>query len=256
LWRDSRADLFAPVAKLRQAIRDGDDTIAPVAETSREPTSDASADPSRLGPLRRPAATGTVATLWGIAVLVLLVPGVGVPLALGAGNGHLALLLAAAGLPPGLVCILLGRRFISPLFVRIDLGGARWRRPFGLTTFAAWRDAKSFFSLTYATPFAKARETLYVLDYGTVTLAWRASAATKLGASLHSPSLQLHQLITEYTGLPLRDVTVPAKHIAWGHREESRLPHAERACWVTPPILPRRRPGTGCAWSESSSLRS
>ena len=226
LWRDSRADLFAPVAELRQAIRDGDNTIAPVAETLREPTSDASADPSRLGPLRRPTATGTVATLWGIAVLVLLVPCIGVPLALAAGNGHLALLLAAAGLPPGLVCILLGWRFISPLFVRIDLDGLRWRRPLGLTAFAAWRDAKSFFSLTYSPPFAHDRATLYVLDYGTVTLAWRTGAATKLGSSLHSPSLQLRQLITEYTGLPLRDVTAQAKHIAQG--SEVGAPHTSR----------------------------
>src|SRR5258706_12248548 len=150
LWRDSRADLFAPIAELRQAIRDGDETRAPVAETSREPSGDVPADPSRLGPLRRPTATGAVATLWSLAVLALVVPCVGVPLALGAGNGHLALLLVAAALPPGIICILLGRRFISPLFVRIDPDGLRWRRPLGLTAFAAWRDAQSFFALTYA----------------------------------------------------------------------------------------------------------
>jgi hypothetical protein len=223
LWRDSRADLFAPVAQLRQAIRDGDETLAPVAETPREPTSDVSSDPSRLGPLRRPAATGTIATLWVIAALVLLVPCVGVPLALGAGNGSLALLFAAAGLLPGLVCALLGWCLLSPLFVRSDHDGLRWRRPIGLVAFVAWRDAKGLFSLTYASPFANDRETLYVLDGSTATLVWRAGADTESVASLRSPALMLCQLITEYAGLPLRDVTAQAKRIALG--SEGTVPH-------------------------------
>src|SRR5579859_1017417 len=213
LWRDSRADLFAPVADLRQAIRDGNETIAPVAEMSLVGSRDVSGYSVWLSPLRRPAATGTVATLWSIAALVLLVPGVGVPVALGAGNGHLALLLAAAGLPMGLVCTLLGWRLFSPLFVRIDPDGLRWRSPRGLTAFVAWHDAKSFCALTYARPFAHDRETLYVLDGGTATLAWRAGADSR-SAALHAPSLQLHQLITEHTGLPLRDVTAWAMQIA------------------------------------------
>ncbi|HEX8035624.1 MAG TPA: hypothetical protein VF510_17330, partial [Ktedonobacterales bacterium] len=224
--------------ELRQAIRDGHETLAPVAETSRESASDVSVDSGRLGPLRRPAATGTVATLWGIAVLMLLVPCVGSPFALAAGNGPLALLLAV-GLPLALVCILLGWCLISPLYVCIDLDGPRWRRPFGLTAFAAWRDAKSFFSLTDARPFGNDREMLYVLDCGSVTLAWRAGAAITPLASLHTPSLHLAQRITAYTGLPLRDVTAQAKHIAQGPAGEvpQTAPGARR--FVSASHLPR-----------------
>jgi hypothetical protein len=238
LWRDERADLFAPVAELRQAIRNGDETLAPVAEISWELPRDISADPVRIGPLRRPKATGTVATLWGIAVLVLLVPGVGVPLALGAGNGHLALLLTIVGLLPALVCILLGWRLISPLFVRIDPEGLRWRRPLGLTTFIAWRDANSFFSLTAPRLLTNGRETLYVLDGGSMTLAWRErkGADTMSVASLDTPSRRLHQRITGYTGLPLRDVTAQAEQIAWWSALEV-IPTASRGAIILAGIL-------------------
>jgi hypothetical protein len=224
LLRDSRADLFAPVAVLRQAIREGDASLAPVAAPAPAPTSDAPGDSGQLGSLRRPAATGTVATLWGIAVFALFVPCIGAPIALNGGNSHLALVLVAAALPPGLICILLGRRFMSPLFVRIDANGLRWRRPLGLTAFAAWRDVRGFFSLTYARSFGDGRETLYVLDCGEVVLAWRANADATSSASLHSPSLTLYQLSTEHTGLSLRDVTVQAKRIAQGAEKEVPLP--------------------------------
>jgi hypothetical protein len=160
-----------------------------------------------------------VATLWGIAVFALIVPCIGAPIALNVGNSHLALLLVAAALPPGFICILLGRLLVSPLFVRIDADGLRWRRPLGLTAFAAWRDAKGFFSLTYAQSFGNGREALYVLDCGDVVLAWRADTDTQSSASLHSSSLTLYQLITEHTGLPLCDVTVQAKRIARGAEE-------------------------------------
>ncbi|HEU4785252.1 MAG TPA: hypothetical protein VFS83_18080 [Ktedonobacterales bacterium] len=84
----------------------------------------------------------------------------------------------------------------------------------------AWRDATSFFTLSPAFVFANGRATLYVLQCGPRVLAWRADADTKSLASLYSPSRKLQQLITEYTGLPLRDVTAQAEQIAWGPGEE------------------------------------
>lgn len=221
LWRDGRASLFGPVAELRQAIQNGDDTVATVVGSSLIGSRNVFAESGWIGPLRRPAAWGTIATLWSIAVLALAVYCVGVPLALGAGNRLVALLLAGAGLALGLVCVLLVWRVLGPLYVRIGIDGLRWRSPFGRMAFAPWRDARRYFSLTYARPLSSDRETLYALNGDTVALAWREGSATMSATSSHSPSLELRHLITERTGLPLRDVTAQAKRIALGARIQS-----------------------------------
>jgi len=220
LWTDTRALLFAPVARLREAIRSGDASFAPLAAPTRPtlPTPSALAA-GQIGPLRRRNSAGMIAWLVGGAAILLLLLAIGVPLALTGGLAQLAASFAATCLPPAVVLLVLAWRYARPLYIRVDDQSLRWRSPAGRSYRLFWRDANSFLALTYLTltyprVWRFGNDTVYGLAAENSGLAWRADLRAPAQDARPSPSAALLHLIAERTGLPLREVSVEAKRIA------------------------------------------
>jgi hypothetical protein len=232
VWTDPRAELYAPLAALRDAARTGDSTLAPTEVAPRDALESSLPlnDTTRIGPLRRPVGTAPL-VLVGLGVLKLAILAVAGPYALATGSLLAAAILFATLFPAGALLALLGGRAWSPLYVRTDTQGARWRLPSGRLARIAWQDARAFFQIRYSPRWGAARATQYVLDAGQAVLSWRVidvRADAQADAPNTAISWQFCRIITERTGLPLRDLSVEALRIASLSGPGSK-PHPSRA---------------------------
>jgi hypothetical protein len=120
---------------------------------------------------------------------------------------------------PAALLLLLAWRNMSPFSVRPDEQGLRWRTPAGLPRRLLWRDARSFFTLTYPRLWPLRllmirNDTVYGVESESAAFAWRIDATATERDPLYSPSATLFHLVAEHTGLRVRDVSEEAKRIA------------------------------------------
>ncbi|HEX7958896.1 MAG TPA: hypothetical protein VF493_03205, partial [Terriglobales bacterium] len=114
---DSRALLFAPIAALRESIRAGDTTLAPIVTDAAAPALDLSATARiRIGPLRRPMKWSNPFLVFALIVLLFAI--IAVPLLLAYVSRQAGVSLAVALLVPAIISCLLAYRAIGPVHLR------------------------------------------------------------------------------------------------------------------------------------------
>ena len=211
---DDRQALYQPVTDLRAAIRSGDEALAPKAEPA-----DSAApfvfDPTgrvRVGPLRRPPSTaGTVYMICGGLALMALI--ISVPAAMAAGSSLAVLVVSTSLAPLAGLLLLLGARTLGSFNVRADTHGLRWRRPSGSPARLAWTEVHALYEVHRIAGLFGNPETHFVVAGERAALAWRLPNANQ--STLASVrSADLCRVVTENTGLPLRNATTEAMRIA------------------------------------------
>ena len=211
---DDRQVLYQPIADLRVAIRSGDEALAPKAElaVSAAPPLFDPTGRTRIGPLRRPQSTaGTVYMICGGLALMALI--ISVPAAIAAGSSLAALIVSATLAPLACLLLLVGVRTLGSFSVNADASGLRWRRPSGRRVHLAWTDAHALFEVHRIAGLYGNPETHFVVSGERAALAWRLPNAI-LATAASARSADLCRLVTEHTGLPLRNATTEAQRIA------------------------------------------
>ncbi|HEU5440421.1 MAG TPA: hypothetical protein VFU88_14105 [Ktedonobacterales bacterium] len=208
IFRSKRAVLAA-----RRAAVDGDAALAPLAAEQPEPlrAEDVSALPVALDALQRPIATFAWALVLGITCWALAgVLGL-MALVLAAVSVHDESARLALGIIAGLTifCTLLGvlllrQRRQRSLHVVADDEGVAWRYGWRRRRIA-WRDCRSFTTLSYRSQTDGRRYFIYALEAPTAVLLWEQNAqSTPEERAAHAA---LCRRIASATGLPLRDLT-------------------------------------------------
>ncbi len=209
---DSRAPFFTPVATLRDAIRTGDATLAPTVTESAAPALTPSASsPTRIGPLPRPIKWSSLLIVLAIGAPVILT--IAVPLLFayvsiqaGAITGVTLLLIAT-------VSGLLAYRKYSPVYVRVDSQGLRWRRLFGGHHHLTWQSAQALVQIANFSSYFGESKTAFILYGADRIFTWNVT-----GPAWHerAATLSLIHTITQHTSLPLRDISTEVKRITFG----------------------------------------
>lgn len=211
LLRDQRARLYAPLAELRETLRVGDNTRAPLIFLPAD-TGIMQGNKRHIGPLQRPRTNAGIILLWLVLVLLVLLL-----LILVAGalivfeHGDVAIIVSVATLvPTGLVagwCIWA----LRPFSVMVGEDGIRGRRLSGRRATLRWEEICAFYSLHGWIHLLSGKETFYLVDGGASVLVWRDGKRQR--DSARQASQRLASLIAEHAGKPLRDATEAAEKV-------------------------------------------
>jgi hypothetical protein len=228
----------AQAQHLRQAAREGDTALAPLADKQYEPLSSSplSAGLQHWGPLKQPPeekiewmlAIGIFLSLLGGVMSVVLIPGGSHPLDTSTRvAGVVGLLLLAVGVG-ALAWWYWGMR--KDIDVLADDRHLEWKRLrwWGRTrTTLDWQEIHTFFTFTYDKKrwggLAWEKFQVYVLDGHRATLAWVVPEYPKAyERDIHAPFCRL---ISARTRLPLRDLSAAVEEL------EKQAPDSRRD-WI------------------------
>lgn len=205
---DSLAPLHPYIANLREAVRAGDSSLAPIAtDHAIDPPA---AAPVRIGPLPRPFKWSH--PLIVLAILLSVIAIISVPclfayVSIQAGTiAGIAMLLLAT------VCGLLAYRACGPVAVYVGIDGFRWRKILGGHHHLAWRNAQALIRMGDANLFLDDRKTTVILYSADRVFTWNITGSSRRA---HIATQSLLHTITQHTGLPLRDVSTEVRHIAY-----------------------------------------
>ena len=208
LWRDQRARLYAPLAELRETLRIGDNTRAPLLSLPAD-TGITQGDKWHSGPLQHPRTTAGNILLWLVLVPLLLILVAGALIV--SEHGDVAIIVSVATLVP--TCLVAGwciwaRR---PFCVTVGEDGMRWRRLSGRRATLRWEQVRAFYGLHGLKHPRSGEETCYIVDGGASVLAWREGERQR--DSARQASQRLARLIAEHAGKALRDATEAAEKV-------------------------------------------
>lgn len=213
LASDSRTPFFSPVAALRESIRTGDTTLAPIVTDNAPLIADPSpAATTRIGPLRRPMKWSNPFLV--LALTLLVAAAIGVPPTLAYASIQAGVNLAIALLVPAAIFCLLAYRAIGPVRVRVDDEGLRWPRLLGGQHRLLWRDAQSLIQLGDVRLFLDDRKTTYIFYSPKRVFTWNITGSSRRQRE-RAASQSLTRAISQHTGLPLRDVSTEARKISF-----------------------------------------
>ncbi|MGZ3584731.1 MAG: hypothetical protein ACXWP6_19610, partial [Ktedonobacterales bacterium] len=208
---DSRVSQYAPVSALRRAARTGDATLAPIVTESAAPSLDPLASaPSRIGPLSRPAKWSHPFIV--LAVILPVIAIIAAPFLFVYVNIQAGTLLAAVLLFLAAVFGLLACRAYGPVYVHVDAEGLRWRKLLGGLHHLAWRNAQALIRMGDVNMLLDNHKSTFIL-YGTeCVFTWNINATAR---RKRAASQSLLHIISQHTGLPLRDVSTEVRRIAY-----------------------------------------
>jgi hypothetical protein len=208
LWRDQRARLYAPLAELRETLRIGDNTRAPLIFLPAD-TGITQGSTRHIGSLQRPRTNAGNILLWLVLVSLLLILVAGALIV--SGHGDVAIIVSVAILvPTGLVAGWCNWA-LRPFTVMVGEDGIRWRRLSGRRATLRWEEIRVFYSLHGRIHLLSGKETIYLVDGGASVLVWRDGKRQR--DSARQASQRLASLIAEHTGKPLHDATEAAEKV-------------------------------------------
>lgn len=225
-WFPWRVVLTA-VSRLWQAAAEGNDVLAPLAETQPTPLEDLADAREVLAPLRGIKDGMRVGMFWALGIVFLvfgfLLGAFAVVLeravlvhSTETGDGGLMLVSEALLLVPALVALallyfgirlpILGRRLGRGLSVTADGTGLRWRdtRWRGGERRIVWSEAEAFITIM-CRGSGEPPTRVYVLKAGGTTLLWSVKAF--MSQQEYAASERLLRMVVTRTGSPLRDLT-------------------------------------------------
>lgn len=241
--------------KLRGAVAQGDERLAPVAGTQPEKVDEAIAGSLVVGPLRNPGSRGKWSVIgWAfmafivggvvgvITLLVLLVPNNdGTTVQLASTEGALALALgvfALALIAVGTHMAVWAARVHGRIWLVADGHGLwlRGRDGAASATGMRWGEARAFYRVSLLDGKSQA---VYALDGGAHLLVW--STGMLEDRDMRAAHLHVCGVLAAHTSLPLRDLTQtvallskPAPKAAKRRREQVDDAGAGAASMVTP----------------------
>lgn len=205
---DSLAPLHPYIANLREAVRTGDSSLAPIATGHAiDPPAVA---PARIGPLPRPFKWSHPFIV--LAILLSVTAIIAVPCLFAYVNIQAGTIVGIAMLFLATVCGLLAYRACGPVVVYVGIDGFRWRKILGGHHHLTWRSAQALIRMGDANLFLDDRKTTFILYCADRVFTWNIADSSRRA---HIATQSLLHTITQYTGLPLRDVSTEVRHIAY-----------------------------------------
>ncbi len=210
---DSRTPLYPPITALRDAIRTGDATLAPIAPDDAAPTlSPSPLSPTRIGPLRRPMQWSHPLIVFASSLLLVAV--VAVPILCAYISIQAGMLLGVALLLLATISYMLAYRAFGSVYMRIDAGGLRWPAPLGGHHRLAWRDAQALIQVGDVRLFLYDRKRTFILYSAERVFSWNITDSSRQQRE-RAVTQSLLRAISLHAGLPLRDISTEARRLAY-----------------------------------------